>query len=57
MNIAVASLVGVISGQYIFKEPLENYWKEKRLEEAAAAKQNGGGTAAPSSTPPPPAKA
>jgi len=35
MNIAVAALVGVVSGHYIFKQPLEDYWREKRLQEAS----------------------
>jgi len=48
VNIAVASLIGVISGQYIWKEPLEQYWREKRLQEqqkqqALAAGGGGGG--------------
>jgi len=32
INIAVAAAVGVVSGHYIFKEPLEEYWREKALE-------------------------
>lgn len=27
-NILVATGLGIVSGQYIFKEPLEQYWKE-----------------------------
>lgn len=42
MNVTVAIAVGAISGHYMFSEPLEEYWKEKRLQEAnaiAAVKQ------------------
>jgi hypothetical protein len=28
-NMAVAAGVGVISGHYIFKQPLEEYWREQ----------------------------
>jgi hypothetical protein len=28
-SIGVAALVGVVSGHYIFHEPLEAYWKEQ----------------------------
>lgn len=28
-NIAVAAGIGVVSGQYIFKVPLEEYWSEQ----------------------------
>ena len=30
VNIGVASLIGVVSGHYIFSEPLEKYWKEQQ---------------------------
>jgi len=46
-NMAVAAGIGVISGQYIFKEPLEAYWAERRAEEAAAG---GGGSSSSAST-------
>jgi hypothetical protein len=36
MNMTVAIGVGVISGHYLFSEPLEQYWKEKRKQEANA---------------------
>jgi hypothetical protein len=36
MNMTVAIGVGVISGHYLFSEPLEQYWKEKRIQEANA---------------------
>jgi hypothetical protein len=36
MNMTVAIGVGVISGHYLLSEPLEQYWKEKRLQEANA---------------------
>ena len=29
LNIAVAAGIGVVSGQYIFKEPLAEYWSEQ----------------------------
>lgn len=35
VNIAFAAGLGVISGNYIFKEPLEEYWAEVRAREAA----------------------
>jgi len=35
-NILVGSALGIISGKYIFEEPLQQYWTEKRAEEAAA---------------------
>jgi hypothetical protein len=31
VNIGVAALIGVLSAQYIWKEPLEQYWKEQHL--------------------------
>jgi hypothetical protein len=41
MNVTVAVGVGVVSGHYIFKEPLDEYWKEKlREENAATTKQD-----------------
>ena len=36
MNLTVAIGIGVVSGHYMFSEPLEQYWKEKRLQEANA---------------------
>jgi len=39
LNLGVAAGVGVISGQYIFKEPLEEYWAERAAEEAAGGGQ------------------
>ena len=29
---------GMLSGKYIFEEPLQHYWSEKRAEELAAMK-------------------
>jgi hypothetical protein len=52
VNIAVISFIGVLSGRYIFQEPLEEYWKEQhRLqneqqqlgEQQHPQQQNGGG--------------
>lgn len=40
-NIMVGSFLGVLSGNYIFGEPLREYWEEqKQLEEAAAGGAN-----------------
>mmetsp|Transcript_11752 Transcript_11752/g.21204 ORF Transcript_11752/g.21204 Transcript_11752/m.21204 type:complete len:88 (-) Transcript_11752:532-795(-) len=36
-NIVVGTVLGILSGKYIFEEPLQHYWAEKRAEEAAAA--------------------
>ena len=36
MNLTVAVGIGVVSGNYMFKEPLEQYWTEKRRQEANA---------------------
>ena len=33
-NIIVGCVLGVLSGKYIFEEPLQHYWAEKRAEEA-----------------------
>ena len=55
VNIAVAAAVGVVSGHYIFKEPLDEYWKERleqeRLEKEAAAVATAGTTARTNETP------
>ena len=32
LNIGVAALVGAISGHYIFKDPLEQYWREQKQQ-------------------------
>ncbi|KAL3759970.1 hypothetical protein ACHAWU_000593 [Discostella pseudostelligera] len=42
-NIIVGTVLGIISGKYIFEEPLQHYWAQKRAEEAQAAA--GAGTA------------
>lgn len=42
-NIIVGTVLGILSGKYIFEEPLQRYWAEKRAEEIAAAAANGGG--------------
>jgi C4-type Zn-finger protein len=39
-NISIAVGVGFISGQYIFREPLEQYWAEKNRQHAAFESQN-----------------
>lgn len=35
-NVIVGTVLGVISGKYIFEEPLQRYWAEKRAAEAEA---------------------
>jgi hypothetical protein len=44
INIAVAAGIGIISGRYIFKEPLEEYWTEQRAIEAERLVQENGET-------------
>jgi hypothetical protein len=34
-NIIVGAVLGIISGKYIFEEPLQRYWAEKAAEQAA----------------------
>ena len=34
-NIIVGAVLGILSGKYIFEEPLQRYWAEKAAEEAA----------------------
>lgn len=34
-NIIVGAVLGVISGKYIFEEPLQRYWAEKAAEQAS----------------------
>lgn len=41
-NIVVGAVLGIISGKYIFEEPLQRYWAEKRAEEVAAGNLAGG---------------
>ena len=36
-NIVVGVVLGVLSGKYIFEEPIKMYWAEKHAAEAAAA--------------------
>lgn len=33
-NIIIGTVLGVLSGKYIFEEPLQHYWEAKRAEEA-----------------------
>lgn len=42
LNIAVAAGVGVISGTYIFKQPLEEYWKEEHQRQLAQQQKGQG---------------
>ena len=39
-NIIVGTVLGILSGKYIFEEPLQHYWAEKHAAEQIAA---GGG--------------
>ena len=45
INMAVAAGIGVISGQYIFKGPIEAFWAERGADAAA-----GGGSGSACST-------
>ncbi|KAK1737661.1 hypothetical protein QTG54_011645 [Skeletonema marinoi] len=36
-NIVVGVFLGVLSGKYIFEEPMQRYWAEKHAADAAAA--------------------
>lgn len=36
-NIIVGVVLGVLSGKYIFEEPIQRYWAEKHAADAAAA--------------------
>jgi galactitol-specific phosphotransferase system IIC component len=36
-NILVGAVLGIISGKYIFEEPLQRYWADKHAAEAASA--------------------
>ncbi|KAL3798846.1 hypothetical protein HJC23_004634 [Cyclotella cryptica] len=36
-NIVVGAVLGILSGKYIFEEPLQRYWAEKHAADAAAA--------------------
>ncbi|KAL7499878.1 hypothetical protein ACHAWT_008726 [Skeletonema menzelii] len=36
-NIVVGVVLGVLSGKYIFEEPMQRYWAEKHAADAAAA--------------------
>jgi hypothetical protein len=40
VNLAFGAMLGVITGQYIFGEPLRQYWEEARMLEEEAAKAN-----------------
>ena len=49
-NIIVGCVLGVLSGKYIFEEPLQHYWAEKRAEEALSATKEGSSTPAAATT-------
>jgi hypothetical protein len=38
VNLAFGAMLGLVSGQYIFGEPLRQYWEEARLLEQEQAK-------------------
>ena len=40
MNVTIAAGVGFVSGYYIFKEPLEAYWREQRKLEQPTAESS-----------------
>ena len=51
INMAVAAGIGVISGQYIFKGPIEAYWAERGADAAAGGLGGvGGGSGSACST-------
>ena len=50
-NIIVGTVLGIISGKYIFEEPLQHYWAQKRAEEAQQAAADSGAGGVVSSTP------
>ncbi|CAB9525714.1 expressed unknown protein [Seminavis robusta] len=50
-NGMVAVAVGAISGRYIFKQPLEDYWKQKAAEQAASSSASSSQTQQKSSPP------
>ncbi len=50
-NIIVGTVLGIISGKYIFEEPLQHYWAQKRAEEAQQAAVDSGAGGVVSSTP------
>lgn len=35
-NIVVGVVLGILSGKYIFEEPMQRYWAEKHAADAAA---------------------
>jgi hypothetical protein len=41
-SIAVAAGVGVVSGHYIFDEPLKAYWREEKERQQRQQQQEGG---------------
>ena len=40
VNLALGAMLGAITGQYIFGEPLRQYWEEARMLEEQASKAN-----------------
>ncbi len=47
-NIIVGCVLGVMSGKYIFEEPLQRYWAEKNALDAANREDSVDGTRADS---------
>jgi len=41
-NIMLGSFVGVISGKYIFEEPIKEYWEDEQNRQQAVAAKGGG---------------
>jgi hypothetical protein len=48
MNIVVGTVLGILSGKYIFEEPLQHYWYNEKQRLAAEAEE---GLSSPSSSP------
>jgi len=48
VNLAVGAVVGMVSGNYLFKEPLKEYWEEQDSLKSSPA-PNGGPTSVASS--------
>jgi len=42
LNIAFVAAVGVVSGHYIFKQPLEDYWTEQQGQQQQLGAFEGG---------------
>jgi len=49
MNIVVGTLLGILSGKYIFEEPLQHYWHNEKQRLAAEADGSSSSSSTPSS--------